>query len=148
MAYSVVFTLPGELRDLLTSAPPLDGVHILTAPRRTAAGAAELAVQEMRATQSRPVTGGWRRESGSFVLRAYAEVRGAGEDAIDAARTKVDGVLAAASGVLEGDCTLGGIVLHCDISEIAEDDQSLTTDGHTFTAHATVTFRADVNPGA
>lgn len=150
MSYSIVFKLPKQLRTMLEADSALGalGVHILTGPRRTVSGAKELAVQEVRSPAGRAVTGGTRREDGSFLLRAYVEVTGAGEDAIDAARDDCDAVLSAAAKVLNTDPTLGGLVLFCDVTEVAEDDQSLTTDGHTFTAHLAVSFKADVNPGA
>jgi len=146
VTYSVVFSLPRALRTLFTAG--LTGVQVLSGPRTTPAGSKELALQEFRATAGRPVTGGMRRETGSFVLRVYVEVKGAGEDAIDDARDAADAVLHAAADVLEANPTISGLALFCDVSEIAEDDQSLIKDGHTFTAHATVTFTADVNPGA
>lgn len=148
MSYSVVFALPRQLRAMLESWPELEGVTILTGPRRTAAGSRELAVQEMRASAKRPVTGGIRREQGGFVLRCYVEAAGAGEDAIDAAREAADAILDAASDVLESDYTLGGLVRFCDVVEVAEDDQALTTEVRTFTAHLSVSFTADVQPGA
>lgn len=148
MSWSIVFALPKQLRTMLSAAPALGGVQVTTGPRRTPAGSKELAVQELRAPVSRPVTGGTRREEGSFVLRAYWEVTGAGEDAIDAVRDEVDAILEAASDVIEADYTLGGLVLFCDVTDVAEDDQALLTDGRTFTAHMTVSFTADVDPGA
>lgn len=150
MTYSVVFALPKQLRTMLTASVALAGVHVTTGPRRTPAGAKELAVQEMRAPASRPNTGGSRREQGSFVLRAYCEASGAGEDAIDAARDDCSAILEAASDVLYADPTLGGYVRFCDVTEVAEDDQGLLEQPslHTFTAHLSVSFTADVNPGA
>ena len=133
---------------MLAPATGLDDVQVTTGPRATPAGARQLAVQELRATAERPVTGGIRREEGSFVLRAYWELSGAGEEGIDAVRDEVDAILHAACDVLEADRTLGGLVRWSDVEEIAEDDQALTTDGHTYTAHVRVSFIADVTPGA
>lgn len=150
MTYSIVFSLPAVVRTLLQDSAALANVEVLTGPRRFQGGKQSLAVQSVRATTSRPITGGWRREDGSFTLYGHAEVRGAGEDAIDEARDAVSELLQAASDALEADYTLGGLVLHCDVTEIAEDDQSLTDApaGHTFTAHLTVGFTADIDPGA
>lgn len=150
MTYSVVFSIPPAVRDLLAASTDtdLEGVAVLTGPRRVAAGQDSLAVQDCRASANRAVTGGYRRESGSFTLRAHVEVRGAGEDAIDAARERCDAILAAACAELEGDSTLDGITLFCDVTEVAEDDQSTTDTIHEFTAHAVVSFTADVQPGA
>ena len=139
MTYSVVFALPPQLRTMLTADSALTAldVHVTTGPRRTPAGAKELAVQEMRAPASRPITGGIRREKGSFVLRAYCEAAGAGEDSIDAARADASAILEAASDVLEADPTIGDIVRFCDVVEVVEDDQSISEQPslHTFTAH-------------
>ena len=147
MAYSIVFSLPPAVRTLMEDAATLAGVNVLTGPRVITAGGKSLAVQDIRATASRPITGGYRREEGTFNLRVYVEVKGAGEDAIDAARTDADAVLHAACDVLEADPTVGGILRLCDVTEIAEDDQALIADGHTFAAHAAVSFTADVMPG-
>ena len=147
MAYSVVFTLPPIVRVLLAANTDLANVEILTGPRRVKAGADALAIQDMRATHARVVTGGWRRESGSFIVRAHVEVSGAGEDAIDAARERADALLGFAADVLEADCTLGGVLLSCDVTEVAEDDQAAPQNQHEFTAHMTVSFTADVQPG-
>jgi flavin-binding protein dodecin len=150
MAYSVVFTLPSVIRQLLQDSSDLAGVEILTGPRQITGGKPSLAAQNFRATASRPITGGYRREAGTFMVYAHVEVSGAGEDAIDAARASVDGLLDAVSDVLDADYTIDGNVLHCDVTEVAEDDQGVTDApaGHTFTAHVTVSFTADVRPGA
>lgn len=145
MSYSIVFALPPAVRVAMAA---LTDVAVMTGPRQIPAGGNQLAVQEMRASAARPLTGGWRRETGSFVLRTYVEVKGAGEAAIDAARTAADDVLHRACDILEADKTIGGVVRFCDVEEIAEDDQSFTDHGHAFAAHATISFTADVDPGA
>lgn len=154
MAHSVVFTLPQELRDLLVSRLSVDHLsgEVLTGPRRLAAGTDGIAIQEPRVTTGRPITGGYRREEGTVVCRVLVEVPGAGEDAIDDAREQADRYVDAISTAIDptaGDNTIGGTVRFCDITEIAEDDQSLSENppGHVFACRVTISFTADVLPG-
>lgn len=148
MSWSTCFLVQAAVRDILVDAGTLTDVDIRTGPRPLKAGAKNLAVADPRVTASRPTTGGSRREKGTFALIVHVELTGSGEGAIDGAREAADDVLSRAAGVLEAQYTVDGLVLTCDVTEVAEDDQSLTTDGHTYTAHATVSFTADVYPGA
>ena len=155
MAHSVVFDLPAAVRTLLAARFVVDGldVEVMTGPRRLAAGAKAVAIQDVRATMTRPITGGYRREEGTFNCRVYVEATGAGETAIDAARNAADDIVASISKAIneeDGDGTLGGFVRYCDVTEIAEDDQTVTDQppGHSFACRVTISFTADVLPGA
>jgi hypothetical protein len=155
MAHSIVFSLPAALRTLLEArlvTDALDGT-VLTGPRLLAAGTDGVAIQDVRASTGRPITGGYRREEGTVVCRVYCEVTGAGEDAIDDARERADLYVDAISTAIDptaGDNTIGGTVRFCDITEIAEDDQTVTDQppGHSFACRVTISFTADVQPGA
>jgi hypothetical protein len=143
------------MRTLLVARFAVDNLpgEVLTGPRRIPAGVTGVAVQDARVTASRPITGGIRREEGTFNCRVFVESPGAGEDAIDEARDVADDYLASIWKAIskdDGDNTIGGTVRFCDFGELAEDDQSVTDQppGHTFACHVAITYTADVNAGA